>query len=308
LTAPVRLALATLALAAATPAAGQPVFRSGVDLVHVGVTVVDRQGTPITSLQPEDFEIYEDGRRQEVQYFLRGEDHAGDRPVRIGMLLDTSGSMAEDMRFTATAAIKFLKTIDWAEDITLVDFDTEVRVARFGPADFPRLVERIRHRKPDGWTALYDALGVYLDGATGEDGEKILVLYTDGGDTRSAITFSEVRDLLRSADIVLYAIGLLEHQPQSTRQEQRLRLLQLAEATGGRAFFPLSKEELDKAYDQVRQEMAARYTLGYSPREPRTDGSWRPVEVQLVRPDLKGAKVRARKGYFAPLRRAASTP
>jgi VWFA-related protein len=308
LTAPVRLALAALALAATAPAAGQPVFRSGVDLVHLGVTVVDRQGTPVTSLRPEDFEVYEEGRRQEVQYFLRGEDHAGDRPVRIGMLLDTSGSMAEDMRFTATAAIKFLKTIDWAEDITLVDFDTEVRVARFGQADFPRLVERIRHRKPDGWTALYDALGVYLDGATGEDGEKILVLYTDGGDTRSALTFSEVRDMLRSADIVLYAIGLLEHQPQSTRQEQRLRLLQLAEATGGRAFFPLSKEELDRAYEQVLREMAARYTLGYAPREPRTDGSWREVEVQLVRPELKGAKIRARKGYFAPLRRAATTP
>jgi Ca-activated chloride channel family protein len=297
------------AVLVAAPAVAQPVFRSGVDLVHLGVTVVDRQGTPVTGLTAADFEVYEEGRRQEIQYFLRGDDHADrPRPVRVGMLLDTSGSMTDDMRFAATAAIKFLKSLEWAEDITLVDFDTEVRIARFSPADFPRLVERIRSRKPDGWTALYDALGVYLDGATAEDGEKILVLYTDGGDTRSVLSFKEVLDLLRSADIVLYAVGLLEHQPQSTRQEQRLRLMQLAEATGGRAFFPLSKEQLDAAYEQVLQEMAARYTVGYAPKEPRTDGSWRKVTVQLARPELKQAKVRTRKGYFAPLRQAPSNP
>ena len=302
------LALAVVPLAVA-PAAAQPVFRSGVDLVHLGVTVVDRQGTPITSLTAADFEVHEEGRRQEVQYFLRGDDHTDRRgPVRVGMLLDTSGSMSDDLRFAATAAIKFLKTLDWAEDITLVDFDTEVRVARFPPADFPRLVERIRSRKPDGWTALYDALGVYLDGATSEDGEKILVLYTDGGDTRSAMTFNEACDLLRSADIVLYAVGLLEHQPQSVRQEQRLRLMQLAEATGGRAFFPLSKEQLDAAYEQVRLEMAARYTIGYAPNAPRTDGSWREVTVRLTRPELRQAKVRTRRGYFAPLKAGPPTP
>ena len=169
-------------------------------------------------------------------------------------------------------------------------------------------MERIRSRKPDGWTALYDALGVYLDGATSEDGEKILVLYTDGGDTRSAMTFNEACDLLRSADIVLYAVGLLEHQPQSVRQEQRLRLMQLAEATGGRAFFPLSKEQLDAAYEQVRLEMAARYTIGYAPNAPRTDGSWREVTVRLTRPELRQAKVRTRRGYFAPLKAGPPTP
>jgi VWFA-related protein len=122
------------------------------------------------------------------------------------------------------------------------------------------------------------------------------------------MTFNEARDLLRSADIVLYAVGLLEHQPQSVRQEQRLRLMQLAEATGGRAFFPLSKEQLDAAYEQVRLEMAARYTIGYAPNAPRTDGSWRAVTVQLTRPELKQAKVRTRRGYFAPLKAGPPKP
>ena len=96
--------------------------------------------------------------------------------------------MEEDLAFARSAAIKFLNTLHDARDITLVDFDTEVRVARFGQSEFPRLVERIRTRKADGYTALYDALGVYLDGASSQDGRKILVLYTDGGDNASSIT------------------------------------------------------------------------------------------------------------------------
>ena len=74
-------------------------------------------------------------------------------------------------------------------DVTLVDFDTEVRIARYAASDYPRLIERIRGRKPEGWTAFYDALGVYLSGAANQTGQKILLVYTDGGDTRSAMTF-----------------------------------------------------------------------------------------------------------------------
>lgn len=286
-------------------AGAQPVFRTGVDLVHFGVTVVDRKGALVTDLSEADFQVVEEGRPQRLDFFVRGD--ATTVPLRLGLLFDTSGSMVEDISLSRSAAIKFLNTMGRAEDITLVDFDTEVRVARYGQADFPRLVERIRHRKPDGYTALYDALGVYLDGAAGQDGDKILVLYTDGGDTRSSMNFRDTLDLVRASDATIYAIGFLENQPHAARMQQKARLLQIVEATGGQAFFPMSLKELDGVYAKIVDEIAARYTLGYQ-LEGAADGAWREVDVRLVRPELKGAKVRTRRGYFAPLAPPSTSP
>jgi Ca-activated chloride channel family protein len=296
-------------IAAPTVVSAQVLFRTGVDLVNLGVTVVDKRGTLVTDLGPGDFEIVEEGRKQKIDFCVRGDDHdSAQPPVRLGLLFDTSGSMTEDVQFARSAAIKFLNLLNWAEDMTLVDFDTEVRVARYSQSDFPRLVERLRNRRPDGWTALYDALGVYLDGAAEQLGQKILVLYTDGGDTRSSLTFGDALDLVKASDVTLYVIGFLEHQASSVRSEQRMRLQQLAEMTGGQAFFPMSIKQLDQMYQSVLGEIKARYTLGYLPANTTTDGAWRDVQVRLTRPDLKGARIRARHGYFAPFRSAASRP
>src|SRR5258705_353534 len=122
-------------------------------------------------------------------------------PLHIGFLLDTSGSMGEDIKDVRTAAVKFLNAMDQAVDITLVDFDTEVRMGRYSASEYARLIERIRARKADGYTALYDALGVYLSGTADQTGQKILVMYTDGGDTRSTLTINEIVDLLRASDV-----------------------------------------------------------------------------------------------------------
>lgn len=290
-----------LCLVRPATASAQPVFRIGIDLVHFGVTVVDRRGELVTDLSAVDFEVVEGGTRQTIAYFARGTDPDADRlPLHLGLLFDTSGSMTEDINLARSAAIKFLNRMDRARSMTLVDFDTEVRVARFGPLDFPRLVERIRSRKPDGWTALYDALGVYLDGVDAELGQHVLVLYTDGGDTRSTISFADVLELVRASNATIYAIGFLEHQPSSVRLEQRMRLQQIAEATGGLAYFPQSTKQLDEFYDRVRAEVHARYTIGYHSTDPRQDGAWRKVEIRLRRPDLKGARIRARAGYYGP--------
>src|SRR5439155_10595176 len=97
-----------------------------------------------------------------------------------GLMLDVSESMGDDIAFTRTAAVKFLNTLVDAVDITFVDFDTEVRVTRYAQVDFARLIERIRRQKVRGWTALYDAVGVYLDGAADQNGRKVMLLYTDG--------------------------------------------------------------------------------------------------------------------------------
>jgi len=290
-------------LIAAGTVAQQPTFRSETELVNLGVTVVDRRGNFISDLTQQDFEIVEDGRKQSIRLFARGDEADTAPELHIGLLLDTSGSMGEDIGLARSAAVKFLNTLNDARDMTLVDFDTEVRVAKYGQQDFPRMVERIRSRKPDGFTAMYDALGVYLDGASEDEGRTILVLFTDGGDTRSTLRFNDALTLLRASDVTVYTIGFLEHQSTSVRFDQRTRLTQIADETGGQAIFPLSMKEISEAYDRILAQIRAQYSLGYLSTNTAQDGRWRKVEIRVRRPDLKDVRIRSRKGYFAPFKR-----
>ena len=278
--------------------AGQQPIRVGVDLVHFAVVVTDRHGAPVSGLSINDFELLERGKAQQVRFFAAG-DTAISPPLHLGFLLDASGSMEADMKDVRSAAIKFLNQNDHAADVTLVDFDTEVRVARYRADDYPRLIERIRLRKPAGYTAFYDALSVYLRGASTQDGQKILVAYTDGGDTRSTITAGDVTELLKLSDVTMYTLGYLQGHTSSSRNSAQMELQRFSAMTGGQAFFPGSPKELDSLYERIQKEIGARYILGYTSSDERTDGSWRPVEIKLKRPDLKGAKLRTRPGYFA---------
>ena len=289
-----------LAGAAAMVSAQQPVFRGGIELVNFGVTVSDKRGNYISDLNTDDFDVFEEGKKQTIKFFARGDESETAPELHVGLLFDTSGSMGEDIKLSRSAAVKFLNTLSDAKDMTLVDFDTEVRVAKYGQKDFARMVERIRARKPDGTTAMYDALGVYLDGASDDEGRTILVLYTDGGDTRSTLAFSEAMTLIRASDVTIYTVGFLEHQSSSARVEQRARLYQIAEATGGQAFFPSSMKDVEVAYDKVVAQIRAQYSLGYASTNAKQDGQWRKVEIKVKRPDLKDLKIQTRKGYFAP--------
>ncbi len=297
----VRLALIVLLLSAASGLAGQtPAFKSRIDLVNLAVTVADRRGALISGLTVDDFEILEDGQRQIPQYFANNTSAAPE--MHLGLLLDVSGSMEEDIAFTRTAAIRFLNTLTEALDVTVVDFDTEVRVARYEQHDFARLIERIRTRRTSGQTALFDAIGVYLDGASGQDGRKIMLLYTDGGDTRSALGLSELFDIVKASDVTIYAIGVLDRQSATVRMEQQRVLRQIAEASGGQAFFPPSVRDLERVYTQISTEIRTQYTIGYLSQNAKADGAWRKVEIRLTQPGAKELRVRSRKGYYAPYR------
>ena len=295
------LAIIAAVLSVTSVSGQEPTFRSAIDLVNFGVTITDRRGNFITDLTQADFEIFEEGKRQELKVFARG-DQQDAMEMHVGLLFDTSGSMSEDLKLARSAAIKFLNMLPDAKDMTLVDFDTEVRIAKYGQPDFPRMVERIRNRKPEGWTALYDALGVYLDGAHEDQGRTILVLYTDGGDTRSNVSFGDVMTFVKASDVTVYAIGLLEHQG-SARSELRMRLAQIAEATGGQAFFPFSMKEVDSAYEKILSQIRAQYSLGYSSTNDKADGQWRKVEIKVKRPDVR---IQTRKGYFAPYKESST--
>lgn len=289
------MAAATARDASRAPAQA-PVFKGGVELVHTGVVVTDRRGNLVSDLTASDFEVVEDGVSQALQYFSLG-DGAAAPALHLGLLLDVSESMAGDIGFTRSAAIKFLNSLQDAHDVTVVDFDTEVRSARFAQSDFARLVERVRTQKVQGFTALYDALGLYLDSAAAQDGRKVMLLYSDGGDTRSALRFTELVDLLKASDVTVYVVGAVDRLSPTVRSELGMRLSRIAETTGGKAFFPVDVRELDKIYSQIQAEIRAQYTLGYASRNERRDGAWRKVNIKVRRADLR---VRARQGYFAP--------
>lgn len=288
--------LSSPTLAKATVAGQQ--FRSGVEVVRVPVVVTDRNNQPVRGLTAADFQILEEGQPQSVAYFSEGK--TGDPvPLYLGLLLDTSDSMGSDLKDAMDAAVRFVLALeDTAEDTTFVDFDTSVRVTRFSPQSYEMLFERIRTRKAKGFTALYDALGVYLEGALRREGQHALVLYTDGGDTMSKMTLSTLTDLLRLGNVTVYAMGYMENQLSSQRVASTSRLTQIARETGGEAFFPTSREDLTKYYERIRDDLEFRYTLGYVPATPPVSGKFRKIEVKVTKPDVKGAKVRTRSGYL----------
>lgn len=286
--------LVVVGLAAAP--ARQQTFRSGVNLVHVPVVVTSKDDSLVRGLTREDFQLTENGTPQTVQFFSEGA--AGEPlPLHVGLLLDVSESMGIVLSQAATAAIRFVNALDEARDVTLVDFDTQVRVARFRPDDYPRLFERIRAKKASGSTALYDAIAMYLRSTNDQVGQRVLLLYTDGGDTTSALNLGQLEKLIKQDDVLVYSIGYLDRQ--SRMGLPQMQLTAMAHDTGGEAFFPTDARELNEIYAKILDELGSRYTLGYLSTNQAEDGAWRKIDVKITRPDAAKAKVRTRPGYFA---------
>lgn len=286
-----------MALAAlVSPLAGQT-FRGVVDPVRLPVVVLAKDGAPVRGLRADDFEILDSGRVQQVAFFAEGRP-GPDVPLHLGIMLDRSESMEQDLKAAGDAAIKFIDTLEEAQDVTLVEFEKTVQVSRFSPLSYPQLFSRIRNGKLGPLTALNDAIGRYVETTRGRNGQHVLLLYTDGGDSATGITAGEVQTLLRMGDVMVYVMGYVEHLPSSERLRQQSTLTQLAHETGGEAFFPSSLKDVAASYARIRAEIDARYTLGYVASDDRRDGRFRKVEVRLRHP-APGVRLRTRSGYIA---------
>jgi Ca-activated chloride channel family protein len=281
------------------PRPSGPPVRSGLELVSLPVTVLTRSGEVVPGLGPEDFEITENGHRQQLASFSAAGLDAM-RPYHLGLMLDKSASMERDRDAATAAVVKLVTHLAEAVDVTFVEFDSRVEIGRFEPANYLLLFERIR-RKPAGHgTALYDAVGRYAQIAGDRAGLHILVVYSDGADSQSRLSLGETMDLLRQGHVLLYAVGYLEHQPSGSRFVQQSVLTRLARETGGEAFFPASTRDIDRIYGNIAAEIQGRYLLGYVSSDRRKDGKFRRTEVRLTRPDLKHLRLRTRSGYLAP--------
>ena len=277
-------------------------FRSGVDLVRLPVVVTGRDGALVRGLTAADFEILEDGVPQKIAAFAEGAPGEA-LPMHLGVLLDGSLSMEYDLREAGDAAIQFVNALEEAVDVTLVDFDTKIRIGRFSRNSYDTLFERIRSRKPKGGPSLYDSVAVYLESAVARGGQHMLLLLTDGGDSASRLHYGQLEQMLRYANVIVYTLGYVDNQPTSQRAAQQSMLLNMARETGGEAFFPGSVRQLQSIYARILDELASRYTIGYESANKTTDGKFRKVQVRVTAPSAKGAKVRTRTGYLAPIKR-----
>jgi Ca-activated chloride channel family protein len=303
-TAAVIAALAFLAgLSSSEDRKGPPaaVFPSQLEEVHLTVSVRDATGRLVSNLKPEDFVVLENGRPQNVQLFARAVEPGQEDALALdlGLLMDTSASMLQQLRLSQEAAVRFLESIPRARDLVTIFFDDDIRLSRYNSENQQGLFERIADAKGGGDTALYDAISVYLSRVQDSNGRKVLVLFTDGEDTRSALGLGEVLELIRSSGVIIYPIAFTGGFGSGSTRALRSKsvLEQMAEVTGGAVYTPRSSKDLSGIYTKILQELQSQYVLGYVSDDPTRDGKFRRLKVDVA---AKGLRVRHRAGYFAP--------
>ena len=285
-------------------------FESFVDMVSVAVAVTNKKGDFVTELTAEQFQVFEDGKRQEVRLFAAGLDESwADLPPDmkedlsgrqvIGLLMDSSGSMEDHIDLVHAAAIKFLTNIPKTEELFIMNFDENIRLSQYSSDDQRLIGDRIYEIEPEGWTALYDAVGTFLERIYGYDGRKTLVIFSDGVDSRSHLGFSDVLDMVKMSDVTIHSIHFgAGHRPASSRTFEEGRFLRtVAQQSGGSYAMATTLEEMDELYDQILEELFSQYTIGYVSNNTKRDGKYRKIKVEV---DLDDVKVRARKGYYGP--------
>ena len=296
------LALATtIGLTGALAQQEQPAFRAGVDLVSLNVTATDGDNRYVTDLGADSFQIYEDGALQEVSFYNRTQ-----LPIALALLMDTSASMNERMSTAQEAAVGFAERLR-AEDLgSIIDFDSRVEILQDFTNSFDDLKLAIRRTSAGGSTSLYNAIYISLkelakiDATTTEDiRRQAIVVLSDGEDTSSLVGFEEVLELAKRSNTTIYTIGLKSEDLRSIRgfREADFVLRQLAQETGGRAFFPKRVDDLSEIYERISDELSSQYTLGYTSKNPLQDGKWRRLVVRVDRPNVAA---RTKQGYYAP--------
>ncbi len=282
----------------------QPSFRAGVELVSLNVTVADGTGKYITDLGQEDFNVFEDGVKQEVTFFNKT-----NLPIALALLLDTSASMDTKLPTAQEAAVGFAKRLRTQDLAEVIDFDSRVVVLQNFTASAAELEQAIRKTSAGGSTSLYNAVYIALKDLkkvvaknVDEIRRQAIVVLSDGEDTSSLLPFEEVLDLAKRSETAIYSIGLRAPEgPGSTStkgfKEAEFVLRQFSQETGGRSFFPSQLADLAGVYGQISDELSSQYTVGYTPKNPRRDGAWRRIVVRAARPNVTA---RTKLGYFAP--------
>jgi Ca-activated chloride channel family protein len=280
------------------------VFRTGASLVALSVTVSDGRKL-VTGLTRDDFEVYEDGVRQQLQFF-----EATAVPIDVILLLDTSSSMRDKMSTVHDAARGFMKMLRPEDRGAVVAFNDDVRVLQDLTSDASAIESAINATAARGSTSLNNAIYIALKtfGRAAQRAGKVrrqaIAVLSDGEDTSSLITAEDVVALARRTGVSVYTIGL-QSQFASARQasarkylsESEYSLKALAKETGAQSFFPSGVHELKNVYQAIASELESQYSIGYAPTNSRADGRFRRILVRVTADP--SFRPRARAGYIA---------
>lgn len=260
-----------------------------VQYVEVFAGVYDRQSRPVRGLGRDRFRVLEDGEPQELRRF----EWVDDLPIHAGLLIDTSASMEDSLAQVTAAALGFVEqAIGERDRVTLMSFATRPAVEIRFTNDTQRVAQVLAGLRPLGSTALYDSLVFALHYFDGIKGQKALLLLSDGDDEASGFTFEGALEVARRSGVVVYAIGLDQA---AKDKDAKKKLRQLAEVTGGEAFFVADAAELAAIYATIQNDLRSRYLLGYQSTSDKPPNEFRGVKVEVEGPDTE---VRAMSGYY----------
>ncbi|HYB95543.1 MAG TPA: VWA domain-containing protein [Vicinamibacterales bacterium] len=286
----------------AAPPDKPQVFRAGVEIVSLNVTVTDPQGRYVTDIDQNEFSVFEDGAKQDLTYFNRS-----NLPIALSLLIDSSASMEQRMEHAQEAAVGFARTLRAQDLAQVVDFDSRVEIKLGFTNQVDALESAIRATSPGGSTALHNAVYIALKELAkvkaknpDEVRRQAIIVLSDGEDTSSLVSFEEVLELAKRSETAIYTIGLQPRESSALKgfREAEFVLRQLAQETGGRAFFAKQIEELKNVYGQIAEELSSQYSMGYASKNPKRDGAFRRIVVQVARPN---ATARTKRGYYGPV-------
>lgn len=289
-----------------------------VNLVDVLFTVLNRRNKLVPDLEKQDFKIFDDNIPQDIRYFSKQTD----LPLRIGMLLDTSNSIRDRLKFEQDAANNFLFSVlrHGKDEAFLMTFDDEPQVIQGFTPDTGKLRDQILRTRAGGGTAVYDAIYTACEkelshpprppGDQPDVVRRVMILISDGEDNLSTHTRAEAIEMAQRTSVVIYTIStstqwITLDDPSKEKSGNRKyhltegdKILQdLAEETGGRAFYPYHVDDLDQSFQDIGDELRNQYSIAYNPTNHAYDGRYHKIKIEM--PDHKGYQARARRGYFA---------
>jgi Ca-activated chloride channel family protein len=273
-----------------------PTIRVDVSLVHVIATVKNGAGELVGTLQKEDFEIFDNGARQQIAVFGRQTD----QPLSVALLVDTSGSTAKDLGYETVSAARFLKALltegNPEDRVALYTFSYDVTQGPF-TRNYAGLERDLKLLKGEAGTSLYDAVYFASHALETREGRKAIVIMTDGGDTTSSRNLNDALKAAQLSDAMIYAVVVLPITNDAGRNTGGEHALEfMAKGSGGRTYYPGVNAQLDKAFADIVRELRTQYVLGFYPRDvPLTKNPFHTLEVKARQPELR---VSARNGYY----------
>jgi VWFA-related protein len=276
-------------------------IRVNATLVLIPVTVTDPLNRFVTGLEKENFKLTEDKVDQNITSFS-----SEDAPISVGVIFDCSGSMSNKMDKSRQAVAQFFKTANPEDEFFLVQFNNNAQMVQTFTHNLEEIQNRLTFTQAKGQTALLDAIYMGLhEMKKAQNPRKALLVISDGGDNNSRYTATEVKNLVKEADVQIYAIGIYEMGGNRGRTPEEANgpglLTEITEPTGGRQYEVDNINELPDVANKIGVELRNQYILGYAPKNQERDGKYRRVQVKIIQPrGLPPLRAYWRTGYYAP--------